>query len=357
MIPSGALAPRFAALFEPGWVDAMRDSITRGQTSPEGLILTAALFAAFGLFIALGLLVKIRFRKEEKPPPIAWITKASAIRDILGKALTERSKVRISFAREDPGAKSTDAVLESMTADRLVFELSSIQTVNAAWIGKSIDADFRLRPDPGRENQVFYSFMTEIVDLRRGQDGFTRMSASLPSRLEMEQKRAFLRIEPQRSLIRVLTLWHEDHIRSAKGRFDDPSTWGDPIFELTPENAPCVLVADISGGGMRLEAQKNELRCSRHMLEAGQRLFLRLGLFDADSAAVETFLLGVKVQNVYVEGELPGALPFGLRFMGQGIRKEPDKPFVSWLPCGAAGIQGIDDWVFKRHLEIYRGRG
>ena len=242
--------PAFWGLFDPGWWDRMLDATTSGHYSPEALILTVGIFTLAGVCIALGLLVSVHLRRGETAPS-TWVVKPAAVRGLMNMALAQRSKLRVSFVRDDPGARSTDAaILAADPARGIELEMTTLVRANQSWVGKLVACDFRLRPDPRKDYHNFYSFVVPVTRIAKAGDDFIHMTVAWPSRLELEQKRAFLRVEPPRGSILGLDMWHETMVRGTRGSFGDPATWGEALLHWDPRDALSgIEVRNLSGGG------------------------------------------------------------------------------------------------------------
>jgi hypothetical protein len=348
--------PSFTGLFDPGWWDRMRDTTTSGHFSPEATILTVGIFVVAGLFIALGLIISIRFRRGETAPS-TWIIKPAQVRALLESALTQRSKMRVGFVRDDPGTRATDAAILSVDPVRgIELEMTTLVRANPSWVGKLVACDFRLRPDPRKEYHSFYAFVVPILGIAKAGDDFIHMLVGWPSRLELEQKRAFLRVEPPRGSIVGMELWHEAMVRGLRGNFGDPTSWGEPILRITtPGAASGSEIRNLSGGGLRLEIPAEATRHHQPQFEAGSRFLMRLVLAEPDGDPLVCFL-ALRLQNVYGDPETLGRKAYGLRFLSQGVPTDTPQKSLSWKTA-APGVPAIDDWVYQRHLEIYRSRG
>ncbi len=352
----GASGPAFSALFDPGWQDRMLDNISRSQFSPEAMVIALVFFGGFALVIVFGLLVKIDFRKKEKDIPLTWIVNKGRIRDILGQALRQRSKVRVSFQREDRSAKSTDATLSDFSSAGLTLDLTSLTSLNSHWTGKLIDCDFRLRPDPKSERQVFYNFTVTIAAVTKTPEEFIRLRVQVPERLEQEQKRSCLRIEPPSGMILSLRLWTEDAVR-AHGRAGDPATWGPPFLVMDRGMPEAMRMVDLSGGGMRMEFDTATYKTERRYFESAGRYLVELDLADPDREGPHRFYLLARIQNIYTGKDDPAVRSFGFRFLASGV-EAPERPgLLQWKTAAESGVHELDDWVFNRHLDLYRSKG
>jgi len=349
--------PIFWGLFDPGWWNVMLDTTTSGHYSPEATILTLGVFVVAGVCIALGLLVKIRFHRESAPS-ISSIDNPGKIRALLETALTQRSKMRVSFVRDDPGSHSTDATILSVDRVRgIELEMTSMVKASQSWIGKLVACDFRLRLDPRRDYHNFFAFVVPVRSITKAGDEFIHMTVAWPARLDLEQKRAFLRIEPPRPFLLGLALWPEIAGRGGKGRLTDPESWGEPLVRFDPDVAgPAVELSNISGGGVRLDIQAAASRRQAALFELGARFLMRLRLDEPETGEPLDFYLALRLQNIYGDPEASGHKAYGFRFLSFGPPAATDKDVLSWKSA-AGGVPAIDDWVFRRHLEIYRARG
>lgn len=349
--------PAFLSLFDPGWWDRMLDATNSGHASPEALILMAAMFGTFFTLIAVGLLLKGHHRTGDLKPS-TWITRPAEIRALVETALTQRSKVRVSFVRDDPGARSTDAAILAATPGRgIELEMTSLVRANQTWVGKLVACDFRLRLDPHKDLHSFYNFVAPILAVAKAGDNFIHMTVDWPHRLELEQKRGFLRVEPPRGVILELELWHETTIKNVRGRFSDPATWGNPLLRLDPRlETPDLEVRNVSGGGLRLELQHDSYRRQIRLFEPGARFIVRLLLAEPEAGQPMEFHLALRLQNIYGDPQAMGLVAMGFRIMSFGVPGDTPGEPLSWKPA-AAGVPALDDWAFRRHLAIYRQRG
>jgi hypothetical protein len=349
--------PTITGLFDPGWWDRMRDSTTSGHFSPEATLLTVAVFSLAFLAIAAGFLIKIRLGGKEAGPS-AWIVRPEEIRALIEAAMSQRSKVRVSFVRDDPGARSTDASILAADPERgIELEMTALVRATPSWVGKLVVCDFRLRLDPRKDYQSFYSFVAPIGAVRKAGDDFVHMHVGWPDRLELEQKRGFLRVEPPRGFVLELSLWHENTIRAAKGNFALPSTWGPPLLRYAPgENLHDAQLRNVSGGGVCLEVQAETLREHPSFYEPANRFLMRLLLAEPEADQPVEFFLALRLQNSYGDPGISGKKGFGFHILSFGVPTEAPRENLSWKTA-AAGVPSLDDWAFRRHLALYRSRG
>ncbi|WP_425266027.1 PilZ domain-containing protein [Desulfohalovibrio reitneri] len=115
---------------------------------------------------------------------------------------------------------------------------------------------------------------------------------------------------------------------------------------------------NLSAGGLRFEAPPDSQEHGETAeLKIGDRFYLRLDLESpADNESIRYFLYG-RVRNAY-EDFASRRKEVGLRFLSQARRPSDNPDSLAWSPIDdEAGVESIDNWVFKRHLEMHRERG
>lgn len=351
--------PTFLGLFDPGWWDRMLDSTTSGHFSPEATILTVGIFGLAALAILAGLLIQIRSR-QPAPTVATWIVKPGEIRALLDTAMTQRSKIRVSFVRDDPGSRSTDAtILSASPARGIELEMTSLIRANQSWLGKLVACDFRLRLDPRKDYYRFYNFVAAIKDIRKAGDSFIHMTVAWPERLELEQKRGFLRVEPPRAFVLELGLWPEDCVNQNQGTPADPATWGTSLVQTGShgEKSQLIEVRNISGGGLRLDVHSSLINVHDDMFEPGDRFLMHLVLAEPEAEQPVELYLALRLQNVYGDPDALGQKAFGMRILSFGVPAPPPAASTLHWKTATAGVPALDDWAFRRHLTFYRTRG
>lgn len=342
------------------------DALVRGQFSAEAGWILAVFFGFVIVFIIIGQIVaKIyRNRKTLGTAPTYAVDDPSKIIHLLNLAVNQRSKFRVNFQREVPGAKYTDAVCIKLAGNEAILEFSSFIQASHSWENKFIDCDFRVRED---NQMLFYSFSAKINYVDASHEHTRLVTISIPAHLEIRQRRAHLRITPSSKDIPYLAIWSEDSIKNIKGRPDNPMTWGAPglvqtYAELSETEGFTLYVANISAGGMNLHININAARRLKKEYDQGQRFLIELHLMTEDLRE-ETFYLLARVQNVNTISSTvgtnapPSHVELGLQFIGAAAFKDQEKLLLNWVMLSGGGSPEIDEWAYSRHLENYRQWG
>jgi hypothetical protein len=350
-------ATRWLPVFDSGFFDRMMEDIAYDRFSPEGMFLVLCFFGLFALAVGVGLSVKTKQAPSVDLATSNWIIHRREIMALLQLAVSQRSKVRLSFHRDDKRSRSTDAAFVELTDTGFVLELASVRNLNRAWIGKLVDCDFRVK-EKKSEFFNFYHFVSEIQDIRMGADQILTLHVAIPLRMEASQKRSSLRIDPPDRLIPVFRVWRPSMVTAGQATDLDFSTWGAPLFEIVPAAAVGAgEIVDISGGGLGLETEVGALDDGPHKVSPTDDMYIRMDLAEPGEEGVLTVYVMARVQIIRQEAKVAGRHRLGLRFVRQGLLVDPKLTRLRWQVVDEDGIREVDDWVFARHLDIYRQRG
>lgn len=330
----------------------------------KGYGLTAEL-KSFYVFLAVVIVVAllagwqfnrwlIKRRGQELPPN--WIVARNRVMGLLKTALDQRVKIDLLLEHNSAQSKFIPCTILDASEHGVVLELTESVRLSQEWLGRQAEAYFKIKSDETQRPQ-FYEFTSEIAAIGASQHGNTVATMEFPQKIELRQKRSHLRIDPQSSAIRSFLLWPET--RGADGRLEgEIAAWGHPILHHEYGRGSHVRIVNISGGGIRFEFHTASLQArERPKFNLGDRFFVEVDLYEAEEEESIRLFAHAKVRNAF-EDHASKRLEIGLEFLGQG-QKTLDRPdFVLWraLPDDM-GVETIDNWVFKRHLEMHREKG
>jgi len=333
------------------------EDILAGRVTLESLLVVLAFFGTFVLLTALAFAFSGKPKELLLDHPVTWVTEYKRIMELLGAAVVQRSKVRVSFHRDMGGARSTDGTLIDANKDDLTLEMSSIKSISPAWLGRTLELNFMLRlPDQPKILSTF-SFISEIMSYQLAEDEILQLKISRPLRLELNQNRMHLRVEPPAKYIRNFMLWPEDLVRQY-GDPRDPDTWGEPLYATGPGRAPELEVENISGGGMRVEIVPGALRAKDNKVSVNQQYYSQLTLSDTEFTGFTTHYVLMRVLKCYDDCASKTRLSLGFSFAAVGVPNEPPMAGLKWRTVNRDfGIRELDDWAYELHLELYRNKG
>ena len=170
------------------------------------------------------------------------------------------------------------------------------------------------------------------------------MELTLPAQLRSEQRRAFVRLSPSRTLIGDFSFW-----------------MGGPGLDRrrTPESMPepdvpfsSIKLHNISAGGARLILEgKSGVDLP---LEKEIPVRIRGVLLGAENKIDLALWLGAEVVMTQEE---PVGRVLSVRFRKWALEGEDPKAELSWFPVNPeGGVPPLAAWVMHKHLELYRDK-
>jgi|GEM_PF-2589796 len=343
-----------------GFADVQRTFSGHG-TTPELLANLLTLVFLLGAAIVLGwLLSRWIASRRVTPPPSTWTTGRENILGMLDLALNQRARFDIVLENKAARSRFIPCALVASGDDGVSLELSEVIQLSDEWLDQRAKVYFKLKlEDPDLPS--FFGFAAEIVNVGVSPHGATVVTVRLPDRIELRQKRSRLRIEPPFKLVRNFTVWPEQ--RNEEGSLSqDPRAWGAPLLRLDPKNPRAVRILDISGGGVKVLVQQGTMQQRftgdrRPQFVPGVRFFIDLGLHDPKTNALLRLLLHATVKTASTRGSSRD-LEMGMAFTAEARISAESPDLVEWRALtGDASVESIDNWVFKRHLDLHREKG
>jgi hypothetical protein len=334
----------------------MFEDILAGRVTFESILLVLAFFGSFILLTTLAFVFQKKPREIMLDHPVTWVTELPRIMELLDAAVVQRSKVRVSFHRDLGGARSSDGTLIDAGKNELTLEMSSIKTINPAWVGRTLELNFMLRlPDQPKILSTF-SFISEILAYKQEQEDILQLRISRPLRLELNQNRLHLRVEPPAKYVRGFMLWPEDDVRRRDPR--DPDSWGEALYSSGAGLASEIEIENISGGGMRVEVSPGALRAKENKISVNQQYYSQFTLAAPDFTSFTTHYVLMRVLKCYDDCDSKSRLSLGFNFAAAGVPSEPPLTGLKWRTVNRDfGIRELDDWAYELHLELYRNKG
>ncbi|MFZ5426212.1 MAG: hypothetical protein ACOZEN_04520 [Thermodesulfobacteriota bacterium] len=331
--------------------------ILEGRVTLESVMLVVVFFGSFFLLTALSYVFAKKPRKLMLEHPVTWIMDYGRVMELLDSAVMQRSKVRVSFHRDMGGARSSDGVLIEAGEKGLVLEMSSIKTITPSWIGRTLELSFRLRLPEQPQLQSTFAFMSEITAFEPQQGDILLLKLTRPRRLELNQNRLHLRVDPPEKYVKSLRIWSEDAVRR-RGDPKDPDSWGEPAYATEQGQFQELSIENLSGGGARLKIAPAALRAKMHKITVGQQFYARIVLADPDLSGFSTHYVLMRVLKCYDDCESRTELSLGFAFTASGTPFDPPLTGLRWRAVNRDyGIREMDDWAYELHLELYRNKG
>lgn len=312
--------------------------------------------AAFILVIFSILALRALRARRLRYFPHGSIIDPQEIRRILRQAFDQRrpfeAHVQSDDNRRHPALRCSP---EYIGSKGLTFELNGIKTLSEGWIGRHFKIYFRLKRG---ENFTYYTFDSAILSIANPAKGVCHITLAFPSTLDNRQKRSFLRMAPPQDLLLGSALW-QDPRHPAPETLHDINLWPSPMLLLLPNSHEQFRILDLSAGGVRLlipRATVHELALRFNTVE---HIILLLDLFDPEHGKRLRFWLQCRVKNVWQE-HITHDISLGLQFLSWARAKDPPSEgetpgALEWLRLSPAlEVDGIGNWIMRRHLELYR---
>lgn len=284
------------------------------------------------------------------------IANLETIQNLLQDALAQRAKFFICLPREISSLKELSGVLQEITDQYLIIEVSGLRANPFSWGSERVTCYFSVR-DQARKTDIFYNFTLPIRDsVVRG--GICNLLLERPVRLIVGQRRSSLRLEPASDDILGFSLWEDGMVASRCPQVDRVRLH-EPLITREHAEKGLAVSRNISAGGVRLHLSSKLLsafyldfqRDLQRDWSRGTRLVLWLAL--ADSARANHLVCWIKGRLRYrLEGSLGNDAVFGIEFTHHGKKDQRGK--VAWHPVTEHAIQDVGAWVYQRYLEQFR---
>ncbi|GAB6035501.1 hypothetical protein JCM15519_00600 [Fundidesulfovibrio butyratiphilus] len=349
--------PRFSATLNDILSKLFEDSV-KGNVSSLSLLVVGLFFGAMVALILLGLFVTRKPTKRLLDVPSTWITDQARVLDLLDSAVVQRCKIRVSFHRDMGVGRSTDGTLLSSDQNGLTLEIPSIKVINQNWIGRSLDLSFRMKLPDQPQLQSNFGFMAEIIGFDQPQEDITIIRLSHPGRLEFNQNRQHLRVDPPEKFVSSIQIWTEEILKRRGAKVQEPDTWGPPELSSTAGGKRELTLENISGGGMRLRIEPSVLHTTSAKIDLRVNLVCSLTLVGVESPDMVTYYLVSQVLKCFDDCQSKQKLSLGLVFTAMGVIQPPPLTGLRWRSVVRDyGVYELDNWVYELHLELYRSRG
>ncbi len=343
-----------AAGFDRSFLDQVRGGFSSTGFSYEMflyiLVVIAGAIALYVLGKGLNLLIN-QFKTRDIPGN--WIVNKQQIAEILTKAMDQRSKFEMKFMPADFSRRATMCSLLEISAQSLTLELDMNVSATKRWLNREVEFFFRV-PTEKQGGMAFYHFSSTVSGIKRASAGESLLLVAFPEKIELNQKRAFLRLEPPSQYFLGCAVWRDQQVKEPS----DVRRWGKPLLLHQPGKAGNpITVADISAGGLRLLVKRRAVRELGLEVTIANRFYVAVDLYDPAAGRKRRYWLQCRVQHLYEDYETKD-VEYGLQFEAWGRPKKEDETLLlEWKPVFPEGVEPLGSWVMQRHLELYRDKG
>ncbi len=272
------------------------------------------------------------------------------ISSILEQAMVLRSRIDMSFHPITTSRQTISCTLFELSETGITLEMPLGVTPSDSWMDKRMVCYFRIP----RENRppYFYTFISSVAGVWKKGD-ISYVVLTIPSKVELGQKRKHLRLELPPRDIKDFRVWPA----AEDGTFhfeSDPGSWPKPLAVYTRDEHEGLRVLDLSGGGIKLAFDPHVYDGLDDFVAKHPILFMRLELENVGEMTFTPYYLAARLRTK-VQDPDHKAVMLGYEFVE--CCAEQGMETIDWIKVDAErGIDELVTWVFKRHLELYRER-
>lgn len=304
-----------------------------------------------GILIAAVILFYLLWKKIRPATGTRWRA-GSALRPqsaiaILGQALIHRSRMDVHFHSDDEARQTVSCTFYDLSDAEIILEMPFGVTPSNSWQGRDMKCFFRVpRPDKA---PYFYTFSAPVLRIFHNAN-IDYISLAIPKKIELGQKRRHMRLEVPSTDIKDFRVWasEDGHLPLD----EDETSWPAPLAVYAPE-AETLRIMDISGGGIRLAFDPKHYSDLEDFVSKNPVLFMRLELGPAAGDDSPPHYLAAQLRTNTHDPE-SGALMLGYEFIEC---RDQNASTFDWIKIDPRlGVDSLVTWIFKRHLELYRGQ-
>ncbi len=320
--------------------------------TPVVLVILLITLACIFLAVLLYWILKVyRARHGEEKRYFGEITDKKTVYSIIDQAMLQRSKVVSRFSKKN---KPFDCSIYQIEEKEIILEPPYYAQPTSKWLKKNLECTFRVGLD--KENFLFYTFVSPINDFEVVHE-VRMLRIDFPRSLFLGQKRRHLRLEPPNKWILGLALWPTDFLEK-NGDREQIDKWGDPFIRMKKgeEKQPVLSLVDISAGGFRLRVSKEFSSLLQRLQRESPSVIVYIALGNGNGDTRRFLLLG-RIKYSYIEHD-QNFFYLSMEFVKYGRLREKGSREVIWEDINPAqGVEELGNWVFKRHLQLYREKG
>jgi hypothetical protein len=268
----------------------------------------------------------------------------SPSREALQQAELQRSRMDLVFEGSVTSIKGISSSINSIRKDSLVLDVYGLSK-GGSLTGKYFACYFRIRE--GKTGIGFYSFRTQVLDIRTTTNGGLAFVAAMPDRVDRSQRRRSMRVRPALHWFEEIMLWRgADRI--------GPET-GDALLGLKELSlGKLCRLENMSAGGLGLHLDREFCRQSEFCpsLKDEFTVYLRFAQ-EIRYQPREVWLSGKAVR--VLEDRISKDLDLGLQFDRVGRTSQPTGE-MQWLPIPDNVAEELISRVFEWHAALARER-
>lgn len=291
------------------------------------------LLSALFFLLLCGLFYSIKLARKKK----AMNAREGHVFRILGLAQSQYEMFNIKMNTPGVTRNGLSAMLHAI--DQKGLQMTVQDYVTEDWEGKPVEVFFRTR---NPEGPVFYVFSSKILKIHPDYENST-LVCQVPENLRVEKKRHFIRVQPQKSDIRVIGVWPMQAgqtLPSATNEIGTPLTHYRPGMPDEP-----VQVENISASGLALRFPYGENGKPAIELAKGAQLLCLVVYVHEETDKPIAFWCTGEIMNSRIDDGPHKALVLGLEFTNWAVLEKGTSE-IHWTHSSPTrGVRPIEQWV------------
>lgn len=341
------------AKLDTGFLGQIQGSFGTSSVSDTGLTVLAWLGGVVAVLgVAAFVLKYLRMQARLREIPAGWIVNPSRIKENIQAAQDQRSKFEFSFHAEETAGMSVSCSIKEFGKGVITLDSCTVDKIGRDWVGRQVRCFFRVTSGK-KKHMHFYAFSSKISGIKQLPGTMSEVMIAIPDRLELQQKRAHLRVEPPSDYVLGFAVWPE---RFDKGHAHDGHVahWDKPNLIIMPKKRAGVRIVDVSAGGLRMKIDRAQAKESGLSFNITRQFFLLMDLFVPEKGAKLRIWAVGKVRQVFEDVD---AVEVGMQFIKIGEPVPEEKKLLVWKTLDEDGITDLGNWAVRRQLELYREKG
>lgn len=266
---------------------------------------------------------------------------------ILDMAMVQRAKVHIKFDQAETGITGVTGVILAVNDAGLVLELGGLATLPDRFVGQKIVCFLKIVERDERHREIFYTFDTTILRIRRQPDRLPQIAVAFPQALVGAQRRKSLRMKPDLDHFSHIAAWKYE----ASGGFDIAK----PTVSHGHFKNSLAKIENISAGGLRLVLRRSLVKEQNLDPQRGDRFILFFTFAEALPRLRDEYWIVCKINNVQRD-PVAGDVTLGMEFIAHGAR-QTETAKVEWQKIADNVIDDMAQRIYQWHVSLYRDKG
>lgn len=297
----------------------------------ENIILSISFFV---IMCAIFFFWKLKKKKGKNS------SRQSFVLDTLEQARKQFEIFNIKADAEGEAKNGISALLEKITGNSLIMESSNY--IPQDLVNKEAEVFFRVRKEDG---PVFFAFQSSIRKINSDYE-HSEIELAIPEHIRVEQKRHFLRVQPQKNDVQVIGIWP---VKPGNRLPHSSTDLGKPISQYRKgRTGETVQVENVSASGIALRFKLDKDGQAPVETEKGRQLIcLVVYQMEENETRPTAFWCTGEIMNSRIGEGQEKELVLGLEYTNWAVLEQGTSD-IHWAHSSPTrGARPILQWVKK----------